>query len=260
MEDITNIIFFTCCNGVYKNFIPLFILSNLYHNDNSFVEIGVDYDVDINLSESISILNNLYPNKFLIRNVNFESIVINKVEYNIMPNTIRFITTPKIKSKYVYISDVDIITLDQNICNQHIKHMEKENIPYSNIVRPYSEKQKYKKLTGLHFTPYNNYYPIPKYTDLIESGLYNDEDFLYQLVKKRYNNISEISQWRPVHGIHVSPNRKPTDGVDWGMKKWKNQWVNFRNSKEFLLLEPTLTNYISEKILIIDSFYGDNCL
>ena len=32
--------FYTCCNKVYNNFIPTFILSNLYHNENSSVELS----------------------------------------------------------------------------------------------------------------------------------------------------------------------------------------------------------------------------
>jgi hypothetical protein len=34
--------FYTCCNKIYNNFIPLFILSNLYHNENCYVEVGTD--------------------------------------------------------------------------------------------------------------------------------------------------------------------------------------------------------------------------
>jgi len=246
---------FTCCNNEYRNFIPIFILSNLYHNKDSFVEICTDSLSDIDIKNSLHYLYSLYPNKFLVHKVSFGEII---------PNTVRFITTPKLKTDYVYISDIDIITLEGGICELHLEHMKNENIPYSNIVRPYKDNQGYKRLTGLHFTPYDNYYPIPNYNDLISGNTYTrnfDEAFLYELVKKRFNNINEKTQWRPVHGIHVSPNRQPsTDGADWQMNKWEREWGEFRNSKEFLGLEPLLTNYIKEKILIIDRFYEDNNL
>lgn len=254
---------FTCCNNEYRNFIPIFILSNLYHNKNTFVEICTDSLSDIDIKNSLHYLSGLYPNKFLVHKVSFDRIMLENKHYNIIPNTVRFITTPKAKTKYVYISDIDIISLEHEICDLHLNHMEDENIPYSNIVRPYSDNQKYRRLTGLHFTPYDNYYPIPQYDDLIREGIFtrSDEAFLYELVKKRFNNINEKTQWRPVHGIHVSPNRKPsTDGMDWGMTKWKKEWVAFRNSKEFLGLEPLLTDYMKEKILIIDKFYENSNL
>jgi len=249
---------FTCCNGVYKNFIPIFILSNLYHNDDSFVEVGVDSMDDVDISESLNILNKLYPNRFLIRNVSFEKIVLNEKHYNIIPNTVRFVNEPKVRAEYVYISDIDIITLERGICDSHINHMNEYNIPYSNIVRRCDDPQKYKRLTGLHFTPYDSYYPIPNYDDLILEGVFtrSDEAFLYELVKKRHSNINEETQWRPVHGIHVSPNRIPeSDELGWGLKTRREEWVLFRNSKVFLEIEQTFSDYIKEKIKIIDDYY-----
>lgn len=254
---------FTCCNGQYKNFIPLFIFSNLYYNDDSFVEIGIDNFEGTNLRLSLSYLNKLFPERFLIRKVNFDfKYEMNDGSYKSpIPNSIRFITEPKIKSDYVYISDIDIINLEKNICDIHVNHMNEKKLPFSNIIRPYKENQKYRRLTGLHFTPYENYYPIPDFKDLISKGTLvgNDEILLHELVKKRYKNIDEKNQFRPVHGIHVSPNREPTSLIiNWGMNNWKKQWFEFRNSKEFMGLEPLLNDYIKEKIKIIDDFYESN--
>jgi hypothetical protein len=251
---------FTCCNKEYKNFIPLFIISNLFHNKNTFVEICVDeLDLDkLDLKESIEYLNKLYINRFLIRKIKFEKISINDKLYNVIPNTVRFITEPRIKSEYVYISDIDIITLEGDICDMHISHMNNKSLPFSNIVRPYDVNQNYRRLTGLHFTPYDNYYPIPNYDDLISNGVFSrsDEIFLYELVKKRFNNIDEETKWRPVHGIHVSPNRNPIGEMNWGMNNWKKQWLSFRKSPEFLGLELTLNDYIKDKIMTIDKYYN----
>ena len=65
-------------------------------------------------------------------------------------------------------------------------------------------------------------------------------------------------KYRPVHGIHISLNRQPTGSLGWGMDNWKNQWNEFRNSKEFKDLEPTLTKMIKEKIQIIEDFYNND--
>ena len=39
-RPLTN--FFTCANKAYEDFTPLFIASCLFHNDNSYSEVGVE--------------------------------------------------------------------------------------------------------------------------------------------------------------------------------------------------------------------------
>ena len=248
--------FFTCCNNEYCNFIPLFIFSNLYNIPNSHVEIGYD-NWDVLNDESINILKEMYPNRFLLRNVKFNPITIKDKKFNSIPNTIRFITEPLVKTKYVYISDIDILTLDKNILNIHLKNMENHNLKYSNIVRPrHGNFASLKRLSGLHFTPYENYYPIPEYLDLCELGYLNhDEAFLYEIVKKRYSDFNEDLTFRPVHGIHISPNREPNGKMNWGMDKWKNEWLVLRETPEFLKIEKYFLEYLKNKIKIIDNYY-----
>lgn len=252
--------FFTACNGIYKEFIPLFILSHLYHNEDCFVEIGVDTMLKPDILKSLQVITNFYPNKFSIHVMDFGPVKVEGKSYNSIPNTIRFFHTPKTKSKYVYISDIDIICLRKELTDIHVKDMEKLNLPYSNIVRPVKDQSHpHRRLSGLHFTTYDSYYPLPNYDDLCQKGLLqHDEVFLYELVKKRYPNFNTENTYRPVHGIHVSPNRNPTGAMNWGMPNWKNQWYEFRNSKEFKDLEPTLTKMIKEKIQIIEDFYRNN--
>lgn len=252
--------FFTACNGIYKEFIPLFILSHLYYNENCFVEIGVDTMLKPEILKSLQVLNNFYPNKFSIHLIDFGPINVNSKKYNAIPNTIRFFTTPKTKSEYVYISDIDIICLQKELSDIHINDMIRTGLPYSNIVRPVKdESHPHRRLSGLHFTPYDNYYPLPNYDNLCQTGLLqHDEVFLYELVKKRHPEFLMDNSYRPVHGIHVSPNRNPTGTMNWGIPKWRNQWGEFRNSKEFRDLELTLTQMIKEKINIIDNYYTDN--
>lgn len=246
---------FTCCNGIYKEFIPLFILSNLINISDSFVEVGVDID-DISELKIIKFLEKKFPNRFTIRLVNFGSYDVGGQKLVPMPNLVRFITEPITKSKYVYISDVDIITLDKNIVEQHEKNILLNCLPYSNIVRDYTESQKHKRLTGLHFSRFDSYYPIKNYENICKMGLFShDEMFLYQLMYERHGKPDEKSKWRPVHGIHVSPNRKPDGEISWGMERWENQWKKFRNMDIFIEIEPLFSDYLKDKIEIIDNFY-----
>lgn len=249
--------FFTCCNKIYNNFIPLFILSNLYNNDNSFVEVCTDELEFEPISKSVEILRKYYTDRFIIRKVNFGYVEIDGKKHNLIPNSVRFIVTPEIKSDFVYISDIDIITLQKNISDIHINNMEKTKLPYSNIVRPKKNiNGEFSRLSGLHFTPYSNYYPIPDLSEIITPGLLNhDEGLLYKIVEVRYPNFNLQETFRPVHGIHISLNRNPTDSLGWGMEKWKKEWVEFRNSEIFREVELYLPKFIIEKINIIDNHF-----
>ena len=263
MNKIYEVNFYTCANNKYMDFAPIFILSNLFFNKDCFVEIGISEEKYAPIQKALNIINDNFSNDFLVRKVDFGLKIGNK-NFKVLPNTVRFYTEPKIKSKYIYISDIDIINLESNICGIHTKNMERTGLPYSNIVRKNldtsKDKDKKYRLSGLHFSPYGNYYPIPNFQDLCQSGfLIQDEIFLYQLVKKRYKNFIYDEAFRPVHGIHVSPNRKPVDpgNPNWGMyEKWKEPWSLFRNSDIFKLIEPSFTDYIKDKILVIDEHYS----
>jgi hypothetical protein len=248
---------FTCCNGIYKDFIPLFILSNLYYNDECFVEIGVDIVNYKPIQTSICMLKQKYPNRFLIREVDFNGKTLDGKHYETIPNTVRFYSEPIVKSKYVYISDIDIIVMEPKFHEIHIQNMSNNNQPYSNMVRKIKDKKtNQKKLSGLHFTPYENYYPIPDFTDLIKQGYLSlDEVFLHKLIGKKYPNFNEELTYRPVHGIHTSLNRNPNDKLGWELPPWKNQWDEFSNSKYFKRIEPTFADSIKNIIKIINDSY-----
>jgi hypothetical protein len=252
--------FFTCVNKKYEDFIPLFIHSILYHNENADIEIGVEStSLSHKMKESIDFIKNKYSNnKIVIREVNFGRYNIDGKFYNIIPNSVRFIETPSIINEYVYIGDIDIVTLQNDVSVIHIEDMRQTGLNYSNIVRPY-DNNKMKRLSGLHFTKWESYYPVPNYNNLAKEGLLNhDEVLLYRLVTMK-NDVSESHLFRPVHGIHMSPNRKSDAKLGWGLGKWKNEWLSYRESNEFQYLKK---NYFSKRILenldIIDKYYNLN--
>lgn len=196
----------------------------------------------------------MFPqSKIKVRKSSFDKIIIDGVSYNTCPNVVRFIETPEIANEFVYICDIDIITLQRNITDIHIKNMKDNGIEYSNIVRPYTDPR-FKRLTGLHFTKWNSYYPIPPFIDLIKGMMLNhDEVFLYNLVFKK-NIINEELTFRPVHGIHCSPNRPdPHALIGWGIKNWQKEWIEYRNDKTFLKIEKFFSDRIINNIQKIDN-------
>jgi hypothetical protein len=243
MNQSVNI--FTCCNGQYTEFIPIFALSHLYHNPDAVVEIGVDSIKDPLIQAGIDYVNLLYPGRLLVR----ECQIFEKT-----PHLTRFIETPHLIADNVYISDVDIICLVPDITAIHLADMKLTGLPYSNIVRSKPEPHTgWLRLTGLHFTPWNNYYPIPDLGDLLKSDYHNiDEAFLYQLISLKYPVFNYENDFRPVHGIHVSVNRNPLSKVGWGIDNFREEWKIFRNTVEFLGLEKLTTQYIKNVINIID--------
>jgi hypothetical protein len=237
-----NTTIFTCCNGIYKDFVPFFILSSLTFNKKAFVEVGVDV-IDEDLKKSIDYLYKINTN-FLVREVKF------KLENtSTCPNVIRFITEPQNKNTYLYISDVDIINLE-NLIDFHLENMKRTGLNYSNIIRPKGQSE-WRRMTGLHFTKWNKYYPIGNIDKFIEMKIMaHDEVFLYEFVKSK-EQINYEETIRPVHGIHISPNR---DESGWGIPKWKSRWDDFRNSKEFKELELISSEKIRECFRKIDNY------
>jgi len=244
---------YTCCDKKYEEYIPIYVHSLLFHNDNLDIEIGVeDLILTEKTEECLSYIKLKYPkSKIKIKKVSFGNVNLSDGIYNVCPNVVRFITTPELVNDYVYITDIDIITLQNNFTEIHVKDMEKNGLNYSNIVR-----QNTKKLSGLHFSKWSSYYPIPDFNDMAKQGMLNgDEEFLYQLVSKS-NIISDKSTFRPVHGIHMSPNRDINSVLGWGLKQWESQWIQYRNSDEFLFLEKLFTEKIKENVAKIDGYYN----
>lgn len=238
---------FTWCDENYADFIPLFVVSNLYYVKDCVVEVCLDTDNQSIINKTTSLLNEIYPNKFLIRNV--------KALDGFGKAAIRFVIEPQIVTKYVYISDIDIVTLQSNLIEYHLGLMQENNLPYSNVIQG---DPRNKRLSGLHFTPYENYYPISEY-DYNSKIVSDDRRLLYHLVEKRFPNIHENKNTiRPVHGIHMSPNRDPhAEKVGWALKAgWKrNGWIDLVSSKEFNIVYPHLSDRLKNSIDIVNKTY-----
>lgn len=242
---------FTCANRAYEDFAPLFILSCLLSNPDATVEIGLE-DVDSFLLQHGSAMQPIFDaagdERIHLRSVSFQT----NGGQRIVPNSVRFLTEPAIRSEYVYISDIDIITLDPYLFRKHIHHMQRTGLPFSNMIRAEGDR-----LTGLHFTRHDALYPLPDCSDLPLSTM-NDEVLLKKIVERRIGQFSiPGDRFRPVHGIHISPNRPdaaPAHGIGWGISGYVAEWQQFREFHLFKRVRPFLSDRVRQALETIDNF------
>lgn len=186
-------------NSCYEDFLIPFTFFCLFFNKNSHVEIIVldpdnfkkKYEKEI---ESIKAFNH----NFLIRKSQY------KLNNNI-PNTYRFFESPTVPSKYTYISDIDIMFLEEILPNYIINWP--DNLPYNNIIRETDRR----RLTGVMMIINDRYYTREfkrcqeKYYS--KNTNENDEVILSKLCKEIHGLPDMTFRYRPILGIHFSPNR-----------------------------------------------------
>lgn len=240
-EPLVNV--FTCADRKYEDFSILFALSNLHHIPNSIVEIGLE-DPDRFASENAEALARLDgmfgKDRVILRGARFR---IGK--RRLPPGNVRFIETPG-RCDYVYISDIDIITLDPKLVEVHLAFMERRNLPYSNSVRATDRT----RMTGLHFARYDAWYPLPAVDDLLARQI-NDEKVLRLICERKGLPVQQEEWFRPVHGIHVSPNRPPLGGErngvnipGWGIEPYVEPYRRFAQTPAMKELRPLLSERV----------------
>lgn len=258
--DNTNyrVLVYTCCDELYSHYIPIFINTLLLSDKlkKIDIEIGVNVNKLSNKEEkAILYLKKKYSYSKIIINYNFFIKNSSGVYYNnikLKPGSVRFITQPTIKNKYVYLTDVDIFVFVDNFYLNLIDDMIKRKSCYSNLVRFNSSH-----LTGLHFIYYDSYYPIPKQKDYD----INDEILLYNIMKSKGIKIDYITEYRPNFGIHASPNRMHVSSVGfegWNAENFKFKWIEYIKSCDFNYIYPLLDEFIRNKISMLNKYYSIN--
>lgn len=226
------VVVFTHATSPYFRFVAPFIYFWLKSNSDVAVEVVVEKfsDYSARHSAEVDMLRAIFPDRhFNIRGY--------ALDLTISPNTRRFIDVPSISGEYVYITDVDILILDNDVAAQHIQNMRQLGVPYSNIQRAGA-----KRLSGLHFSSFDRYYPIPDLSD-VNLETENDEAVLYQIIERKGLQIVQGS-FRPIHGIHVSLHRPPfLEGGDiygWGLSApYLKHLSAIISSSEFIAFEAT---------------------
>ena len=192
--------------STYEDFLIPFTFFALLHNPNSHVEIIVKNSQAFKSKYSKEILELQKINKhFLIRNMQRK---LNKH----IPNTYRFFEVPTVKSKYTYITDIDIMYLD-NLLPRYLNTCSQPQLPYHNVKR----NSKSSRLSGVIMVDTDKYY-----TDAFKkcqdkhykmNCSENDEVILGKMCQKIHGLPDNNFKYRPIFGIHFSPNRNKNSKV-----------------------------------------------
>lgn len=212
MSVTDDLVIFTTADVKYELFVIPFIASCLEFNPGAFVEVGVANAARFRRQneQAIKRLTNRYGTSFRVRDV--------PTHRKVPPNSLRFMYEPIEKRKYTYISDIDIFHLEE-IAPLHTEKMQETGLPYSNM-RRWGRDQ----LTGLHFTLTDAFYPLPQYPDDQSD---RDEILLFQIVADKGLELPDPAlDFRPVHGFHISLNRRPAGGSTGFKWEFKNRMIN----------------------------------
>jgi len=244
---MTDLNFYTVATGKYNIFIVPYIMTALWSNPNSTVEILTN-NIKFVTPNLKSFLNEYFKERWLIKKIPKQ--FASWFNHSKKIKSIRWLTQPEIAAKYTYIGDIDLPTLEDGVLRKHAGHAAFINRPYSNIVRT-GPKQTKKKVTGLHFVCTKEYYNkltikiVQRFINGITKGSWSisklDECLLYILIqrfiglppKEIYSNRGakpwERVLYRPRHGIHMSFGRAVGG---WGVTNTWLQRINmFKDSQ-----------------------------
>ena len=193
--------------AVYERMLVPFAYFALANHPEGFVEmVVVDPDkFQETYRSELEHLRRLYP-QFLLRPMQ------NKPNGKHKPNTHRFFEVPETPATYTYIMDVDVMLMEDVVAPY--EQFWPSTLPINNIVRNGT-----RRLSGMHMVRSELYftdklrrlqqriYCFPRQTHT------NDEEVLYLMAKNCHPLPPRSFQWRPVLGIHFSPNRGPGKGM-----------------------------------------------
>ncbi len=204
-------------NEPYLFYVLPYIASVLYYNPDAHIEIFIDAGADFQARSApgLDYLSAHFPGRFDL------TPVASRGEH---PSATRFIHNPKKTASYAYIGDVDVLVLEA-IAPGHIRHMQQHGLRYSNRVRGDWAAHGVFRMTGLHFSEYNAFYPvtIPAGFDIADRQRGIDERLLYAMVKERCGEPSAHAGYRPVHGLHVAMSGWPCH-PRWGWGVLSERW------------------------------------
>lgn len=258
-------LFFTYANVAYEMFVAPYIYFVLRNNPLALVEIVLEDETGFNRRNqaALAILNTYWQGRFRCRAATSRAI-----ESSIVPNTVRFIEVPKLKAKYLYIGDIDILVLD-NVSRIHLGLMKEHRLPFSNILREGATTSK-PRLTGLHFCPFDLYHPLPEISD-IDLATANDEHVLYECMRRKGLMVPKSFRVRPECGIHVSLNRDPggrttgpntpvfsaKGGHGWGGRAYYTRFLTQISEEQFLRLSVHFSLEFRLTLLAVEALATD---
>lgn len=194
---------------LYQSFMIPYAFFALHTHPNCHVELLVDNccNFEKTYHDDIEKLRE-YNDNFLIREPTFR-------RNRHPPHTMRFFEKPTVPSTYTYITDVDIMFLDDVLLSKY-KENWPQGLPYNNMLRTEGSV----RLTGVHMVKTEEYFTPA----LVESQkkhyaldhAENDEVTLGQMCAEVFGLPPFSHRFRPIYGIHFSPCRRN-----------KANWQNF---------------------------------
>lgn len=257
-----SLLFLVYADRCYEMFVVPYIYFALRNNPNASVEVILDERDDFIARNRYALekLDEVFFGKYALSQAP-------RLE-GVIPNTIRFMVNPQLSAHYLYIGDIDLLVFE-DVVEVHERLMEDFGLPFSNIVRPYSEGER-KRLSGLHFCKFDHYYPLPDVSDLNLSTM-NDEAVLYKIMSRKGLMVDESFRMRPECGIHMSLNRDPMgrssivgnkkvsrDGaVGWGGGAYYSSFLEQIFEPDFLNIQPFLDLKFRFLLNILESIARD---
>lgn len=243
----------TVVNRLYQKYIPMF----LYFCLKSYPMYGIKLFLTEKIDEKYrDIINKLRELGTIELVENYGKEFPKNIHHEL--KTLRWLLEAKFFDAYdyMYIGDIDIIICKEkeSLLDQHLKHCIDINLPYSNSVRPNSER-----LSGLHFVKKNEYYEkvndvMQKYRILLKNSVLRDaknEETLYKIVKES-GFLLPNGWFRPHHGLHLHLWRKKKspliDGVlrEVGKNTYEGYYEFYKSLKKDLLFKEV---YDVEKLV-----------
>lgn len=196
-------------NGLYEDFLIPFTFFCLLFNKNAHVEIIVLDPNNFNKKYNKEINS--------IRKIN-DNFLIRKPQYKLnkhIPNTYRFFEVPTVQSKYTYISDIDIMYME-DILYKYLDNWPlvapalsttPSYLPYSNMLRTKENC----RLTGVMMVKNDIYYTnefIKCQKKYYNINIANNDELILGKMCEEIHGLPDYSfRYRPIYGIHFSPNR-----------------------------------------------------
>lgn len=247
--------FFSAATGdKFEDFLPMYAFYALSSNDDAVVEMVVKNSTHF-ISRKNGVLSwlsefaNDRSGRICVRNFDFDHI-----KRKAVPNTWRFLEVPHVLANYTYMADTDIFLLESVLAPERFQQMAHFKIPYSNMIRLNTTR-----LTGVMLADTEHFYTpslIKAQHKLDASG--NDEVFLYNVVKEAglglpvdTSGTSEgkfYSQFRPIHGTHLSFNRGPGKRLCTVNMKTIEQLLNVKHAGEFFCRDKAAYDPMSKAV------------
>lgn len=235
-------IFTTVVNKKYQNYVPWFCLFVKHTYPKDKVIIFSNERLDKTIIDQVSVIDKNYviDGNYFSRFSNLQGQELKSLRWLI-----------NMKDAQVYIGDIDIMICPEpeDLLIAHETHCEDEGLPYSNEVRPGTQR-----LTGLQYCQ-------PEYFTRIreqQTALFNflkggsklikrNEEVLFEMVVASGMGLPR-KQFRPHHGLHlglwrkghvISPEQEK-EMQSHGYQAFYEFYKQFKQSPEFVALQTEL--------------------